>query len=159
MDIWEFIETIAKNSAKEAIIALAGIAFTATVGWFATYRRARQRIKQAEQRVTRVKDGNHEREGRGIWLSKPIQHPAHYKMRLRGSKPIMVVGNLKGGVGKTTVASNLAAHYAIKKGERVLVIDADYQGSISSMMFTKSLSLKLASKINASQCSALLIVG
>jgi cellulose biosynthesis protein BcsQ len=39
---------------------------------------------------------------------------------------------LKDGVGKTTITINLAAHYAIAKGLRVLIIDFDYQGSLTA---------------------------
>lgn len=44
---------------------------------------------------------------------------------------VLVFANLKGGVGKTTTAANLAAYYQ-SIGYRVLLIDLDYQGSLSS---------------------------
>ncbi len=73
-------------------------------------------------------------DSKGIWLANsiPIIKPAGYDHWFNISKPIIVVANLKGGVGKTTVASNLMAHYAIKKGERVLGIDLDFQGSLTA---------------------------
>ena len=44
--------------------------------------------------------------------------------------PVLSVGNLKGGVGKTTVVANLALALA-QTGLRVLAIDLDFQASLS----------------------------
>lgn len=45
--------------------------------------------------------------------------------------PIIVIGGIKGGSGKTTIASNLAVIRAVEGKRRVLLIDADEQRSIS----------------------------
>ena len=55
---------------------------------------------------------------------------ASYFRRINDSIPIVVVANFKGGVGKTTLAANLAAYFD-DRGKRVLLVDFDYQGSLS----------------------------
>ena len=42
----------------------------------------------------------------------------------------VLVASSKGGAGKTTLATNLAAHYALE-GKRTVLIDADRQHSAS----------------------------
>jgi cellulose biosynthesis protein BcsQ len=44
--------------------------------------------------------------------------------------PVLSVGNLKGGVGKTTIVANLAIAL-VQHGIRVLAIDLDFQASLS----------------------------
>ncbi len=56
--------------------------------------------------------------------------------------PIIAIGNLKGGVGKTTLAANLGAflgdarHGRLRGGKPVLFIDLDFQGSLSSIVIS-----------------------
>jgi pilus assembly protein CpaE len=45
--------------------------------------------------------------------------------RAVGRGQVVIVFNPKGGVGKTTIAVNLAALLQLRKGQRVLIIDAD----------------------------------
>lgn len=63
--------------------------------------------------------------------------PDAYNRRMLNSIPVILLANQKGGVGKTTLATNLAAYFA-KKGERTLLIDLDYQGSATGLMLAQS---------------------
>lgn len=95
--------------------------------------RSRHRALSA---VARMKTSYGACEGRGVWTLHPITPPENYKANLRAAR-ILAVANLKGGVGKTTIAANIAAHLAHDQGwkKRVLLVDLDYQGSLSSMAF------------------------
>jgi len=71
------------------------------------------------------------KDARDFWIRNPAQNVLHeHQQALHNSVPIITVVNFKGGVGKTTICSNLAAHFA-EQGKRVLLIDCDYQGSLS----------------------------
>jgi chromosome partitioning protein len=93
--------------------------------------KSRHRALSAVRRVI-SRDGA--REGKGVWRTKPVQTPDNYENMIRGFE-ILAVANLKGGVGKTTLAANIGAYFAKDWGKRVLLVDLDYQGSLSSMCF------------------------
>lgn len=71
-------------------------------------------------------------EGRGVWLTTPINRPSKYKQLLEAPR-VLSIANLKGGVGKTTLTANVGAFLAEEWGKSVLLIDLDFQGSLSSM--------------------------
>jgi chromosome partitioning protein len=50
-----------------------------------------------------------------------------------GKMKVVVLVNLKVGVSKTTLTANIGAYYA-SLGMKVLLIDMDYQGSLTAMM-------------------------
>src|SRR5262249_11933995 len=71
--------------------------------------------------------------GDSKFWSRPVETRFEdYQRRIADSIPILLFGNQKGGVGKSTLVSNVAAAFA-NRGERVLTVDLDYQGSHSSL--------------------------
>ena len=68
-----------------------------------------------------------------IWLRSPPDQSKHLS-EIRSSIPIITVCNFKGGVGKTTLTSLLAGYFDVHRGKRVLLVDFDYQGSLTDTL-------------------------
>jgi cellulose biosynthesis protein BcsQ len=72
----------------------------------------------------------------GLWTTFPKSLPfADFDARIGRRKPLIItIANNKGGVSKTTITGNLLAYFDKQLKLRVLVIDLDYQGSLSTML-------------------------
>jgi cellulose biosynthesis protein BcsQ len=72
----------------------------------------------------------------GLWTTFPKRPPfPDFDARIGRWRPIIItVANNKGGVGKTTLVGNLLAYFDRQLKLKVLAIDLDYQGSLSTML-------------------------
>jgi cellulose biosynthesis protein BcsQ len=71
-----------------------------------------------------------------LWKLRETRQFPEYLNWIRdpsGAK-LITFGNLKGGVGKTTLAANFAAYMSDVRNKPVLLVDLDYQGSLSNML-------------------------
>lgn len=66
-----------------------------------------------------------------VWEKASVGPVPEFRSLAQRRTPIIALTNLKGGVGKTTLAANLGAILSLH--QRVLVIDLDYQGSLTSL--------------------------
>lgn len=87
------------------------------------------RIRELESDLERITQGN-----QSLWKLRPsVAFPKYKEWSLtREGAKVVTFGNLKGGVGKTTLAANFAAYLSRTCKKQVLLIDLDYQGSLSN---------------------------
>ena len=89
-----------------------------------------ERVRLLESDLKTIVDANQ------LWKlrrNEPFADYKAWKYDPRGAK-IVTVALFKGGVGKTHLAANLAAYVSERRQKPVLLIDLDYQGSLSTMM-------------------------
>lgn len=88
-----------------------------------------------------------------LWRFHRASVPHNLLDRIHASRmKVLTFVNLKGGVGKTTLSANIAAYFE-SKGLKVLVIDFDYQGSLSATV------LRAAGRLEVSSLSDRLLAG
>jgi cellulose biosynthesis protein BcsQ len=111
-------------------------------------RKAVEAIKLREQKLNAVRAAFNGKE-HDLWCIHASRRPTDYdhKMWLQRHRPVITVANLKGGVGKTTLTANLAAFFS-QAGMRVLLIDVDYQGSLSNMLFSADQVVEVSSQVS-----------
>jgi chromosome partitioning protein len=83
-------------------------------------------------------------------LAKPVERLIE-EIRFHSSRRCPVIGlfNMKGGVGKTTLALQLAARLNVFYGRRVLLIDVDPQQNLTDFLLTRA-QLETALRTNKS---------
>jgi cellulose biosynthesis protein BcsQ len=70
-----------------------------------------------------------------LWQLYEPRPRVRYSSPSSASRPkILVIANNKGGVGKTTLTAGLATYFERRQQKRVLLIDLDYQGSLTNWM-------------------------
>lgn len=92
-------------------------------------------ISGLEQRLASVRAVSNG-DSTAFW-SRPVGALPPFRMQMRDSIAVTMFANQKGGVGKTTLATNVAACWA-EAGENVLVLDLDYQASTTSLMLAQA---------------------
>jgi cellulose biosynthesis protein BcsQ len=116
------------------LLAIVGLISRAIWKWTKYGYEYSQRLNRARSAIARKTTPSGKVEGDGIWLTQPITGALskEYVDGIAASK-VLIVANAKGGVGKTTTVANIGARLAEVLTKPVLMIDLDFQGTLSSM--------------------------
>jgi chromosome partitioning protein len=156
-ELWESL--VVKAIAGILTPIVAGALYYALRRLFRAFK-ALSLAEDALKAVARTQEDGVWLEGPGFWLKQPIVRPwKNYETRMQASIPILMIATAKGGVGKTTLSGSLAAYFAVNwhqtredpmapKPVRVLIIDSDFQGSMTTMTVPDDSRHLLPSKAN-----------
>lgn len=102
---------------------------------------AKKRVEEKEKRIQELtEDLTKIAQGTKLWSLRgnaPFPEYRGWKHDPRGAK-VVTVGLFKGGVGKTHLAANLAAYVSETRRQPVLLVDLDFQGSLSTQMLVSA---------------------
>jgi len=111
--------------------------------------RRETQVHELQQDIRRITEGAEE-----LWKLRPASKSRKYdELRLwkgqdAGAK-VVTFANFKGGVGKTTLTANFAAYLSQTLGKSVLLVDLDFQGSLSNMLLLANNQEEAASEVEA----------
>ena len=121
-----------------AIAGVMGLLFTLGLYRWRNLQRCRDELRVAKEQLEAVDARLVEATDGALWSRPAPAYASAIQLAMEKSPPVVLVANHKGGVGKTTLALNLGAYVGDRLGKRVLFIDFDYQGTLSSTLFAIS---------------------
>jgi cellulose biosynthesis protein BcsQ len=145
LKIVESFGELSETSKLIAFLLTLAVAVTSLLKWFMRHRDAkalaeeRQRTTDALNAVKEERDQllnrfeQLDRIDTEVWLKADASGKNQFVPARDRTTRFLAIFNLKGGVGKSTLTVNLGAALA-QLGKRVLLVDLDFQGTLSNMV-------------------------